>query len=236
VESLTPAPTIVEQAYRAILDAICEGRLEPGERLTQESVAAKLSVSRQPVGQALLLLKQQKFVTEAGRRGLMVAPLDRDFMRWIYELRLGIEPLAATLAAQRATPAELTRGHDLVAAGWRAVREASIAHLIASDMAFHMLVYEMSGNGLFTDTMGQLWNHLRRAMREVLQHREYRRQIWTEHDQILRAIGERNGEGAAALARAHLANAAVNVALSLPATATDAPVTVPAAVGQPAPR
>ena len=36
MESLTPQPTMVEQAYRAILDAICEGRLEPGERLTQE--------------------------------------------------------------------------------------------------------------------------------------------------------------------------------------------------------
>ena len=103
MESLQPSPTIVEQVYRTILDAICDGRLEPGERLTQESVAQKLSVSRQPVGQALLLLKQQKFVSEAGRRGLMVAPLDRDFMRSIYELRLGIEPLAATLAARHAT-------------------------------------------------------------------------------------------------------------------------------------
>ena len=80
MDTIPPHPTIVEQAYQTILDAICEGRLEPGERLTQESVAAKLSVSRQPVGQALLLLKQQKFVTEAGRRGLMVAPLDREFM------------------------------------------------------------------------------------------------------------------------------------------------------------
>ena len=67
--SVQPAPTIVEQVYRTILDAICDGRLAPGERLTQESVAQKLSVSRQPVGQALLLLKQQKFVSEAGRRG-----------------------------------------------------------------------------------------------------------------------------------------------------------------------
>ena len=33
IESLQPAPKIVEQVYKAILDAICEGRLEPGERL-----------------------------------------------------------------------------------------------------------------------------------------------------------------------------------------------------------
>src|SRR4029078_1237366 len=90
-----PSPTIVEQVYRTILEAICDGRLSPGERLTQESVAQKLAAARQPVGQAALLLKQQKFVSEAGRRGLMVAPVDRDFMRSIYELRLGIEPLSA---------------------------------------------------------------------------------------------------------------------------------------------
>jgi DNA-binding GntR family transcriptional regulator len=219
MESLQPQPTIVEQAYRAILDAICEGRLEPGERLTQESIAAKLSVSRQPVGQALLLLKQQKFLTEAGRRGLMVAPLDRDFMRWIYELRLGIDPLAVSLAATHASDAALADAGRLITAGHRAVHEGSIAQLIAADMDFHMHLYELSGNRLFVDTMGQLWNHLRRAMREVLQHRAYRKAIWVEHEQILRAIAERKAEGAAALARAHLKNAAIHVQLVLPADA-----------------
>jgi DNA-binding GntR family transcriptional regulator len=142
-------------------------------------------------------------------------------MRWIYELRLGLDPLAAALAAQRATAEELDRGRQFIAIGQRAIREGSIATLIGADMDFHMLVYEMSGNRLFTDTMGQLWNHLRRAMREVLQHRDYRKQIWTEHDQILRAIAERNAQGAAGLARAHLANAAVSVQLTLPAAAAD---------------
>jgi DNA-binding GntR family transcriptional regulator len=217
MESLPPPPRIVEQVYRAILDEICDGRLEPGERLTQESVARKLDVSRQPVGQALLLLKQQKFLTEAGRRGLMVAPLDRDFMRWIYELRLGIEPLAASLATRHADAEALKQGDVLVAEGQRAVREGSIADLVAADMNFHMLIYELSGNRLFVDLMGELWNHLRRAMREVLQHREYRRAIWIEHEQMLRAIHERDPEAAAALARAHLHNAAINVQLALPA-------------------
>ena len=135
----------------------------------------------------------------------MVAPLDRDFMRWIYELRLGIEPLAAALAARRATPDDLARGRqhgrDRPA---RAARAASIAELIAADMAFHMYLYELSGNRLFVDTMRELWNHLRRAMREVLQHREYRKAIWVEHEQILRAIAAHDADGAAALVRAHL--------------------------------
>jgi DNA-binding GntR family transcriptional regulator len=216
METLQPQVTMVEQAYRAILDAICEGRLEPGERLTQESVAHKLSVSRQPIGQALLLLKQQKFVCEAGRRGLMVAPLDRDFMRWIYELRLGLEPVAAALAARNATTAAIERGELLVAAGRRALRKGSIAGLIAADMEFHMFLYEISGNRLFVDVMGQLWNHLRRVMREVLQHGDYRQAIWTEHEQIMRLIATHDSHGAQALVRAHLRQAARNVALVLP--------------------
>jgi DNA-binding GntR family transcriptional regulator len=222
METLTPAPTIVEQAYRAILDAICEGRLEPGERITQESVARKLAVSRQPIGQALLLLKQQRFVVDAGRRGLMVAPLDRDFMRWIYELRLGLEPIAASLAAQRATADDVARGEALLAAGAQAIRDGGLGALIDADMRFHMHLYQMSGNGLFVDTMGQLWHHLRRAMREVLQHREYRKAIWVEHAHIQRAIAAHDATAAAALVRAHLAHAAVNVQVALPPAGVEA--------------
>lgn len=214
--SLAPQPTIVEQAYGVILDAICEGRLEPGERLTQESVAAKLSVSRQPVGQALLLLRQQKFLVEAGRRGLMVAPLDRDFLRQIYELRLGIDPMASALAAKHVDDAARSRGEAILADGHRAARDDDIAQLIRTDVAFHMLIYEMSGNQLFVDTMRQLWNHLRRAMREVLQRADYRKEIWVEHERILRAVLARNPEGAAALAREHLHHAADNVRIILP--------------------
>jgi DNA-binding GntR family transcriptional regulator len=215
MQSLPPPPRIVEQVYHAILDAICDGRLAPGERLTQESVAKKLDVSRQPVGQALLLLKQQKFLSEAGRRGLMVAPLDRDFMRWIYELRLGIEPIAASLAARCATVEKVRHGEELIAQGRKAVDTGSLHDLIDADMKFHMYLYDLSGNRLFVDLMRDLWNHLRRAMREVLQHSEYRAAIWHEHAQVLHAIATRNPEGAAALARTHLSNATMNVQLRI---------------------
>ena len=104
----------------------------------------------------------------------------------------------------------------MIAAGKEAVRHNSIAELIAADMEFHMFLYELSRNRLFVDLMRELWNHLRRAMREVLQHREYRKAIWVEHEQILRAIANRDGEGAASLVRAHLQQAAINVQVAVP--------------------
>ena len=55
---LQPAPDLVDRVYRALLDAISDGSLAPGARLTQEDIAARLAVSRQPVLQALRLLEE----------------------------------------------------------------------------------------------------------------------------------------------------------------------------------
>jgi DNA-binding GntR family transcriptional regulator len=66
---LESTPDRVEQVWRALLDAICDGSLAPGTRLTQEEIAEQLAVSRQPVLQALRLLKKDGFVvTDEGTR------------------------------------------------------------------------------------------------------------------------------------------------------------------------
>ena len=98
MKSLIAPKTLVDQAYAVILDAISDGTLKPGERLTQDSVAQRLNVSRQPIHNALLVLKAQGFVREAGRRGLAVAPLDPELFEAIYQFRSAIEPLAVRLA------------------------------------------------------------------------------------------------------------------------------------------
>src|SRR5512144_2782301 len=104
MESLKPQKSLVEQVYDRLLDAICEGGLTAGTRITQDELAAQLQVSRQPVMSAVGLLRQQGFLVEHGRRGLQVAPVDRAHFDAIYEFRSVVEPWAASLAAQHATP------------------------------------------------------------------------------------------------------------------------------------
>lgn len=216
LENITLHKTIVDQVYTVILDAICDGRLEPGERLTQDKVAEKLNVSRQPVGQALLLLKQQRFVCESGRRGLMVAPLDHEFLKSVYEFRLGIDPLAAGLATMHTTPKTVRQGIKLIEAGETAVRQGSVPELIAADMAFHIHIYQLAGNPIILDTMQLYWNHLRRAMREVLSQIKYREAIWREHRAILDAIAAHDVNKAQVLARRHLHDATAGLKIVLP--------------------
>lgn len=216
VDIPTQGPTLIDQTYASLLNAICNGRLEPGMRLNQDELAARMQVSRQPVGQALSILKTQGFVRDAGRRGLIVAPLERAFFRAIYQLREAIDPMAARLAAEQAARADLAEGRRLLAAGRDAVKAAAIDGLIACDMAFHLWIYRLSGNPLMLETMRLYWNHLRRAMGEVLRPTATRQQVWDEHESILQALAERDAEAAGRRSLEHVKGAAQRVADSIP--------------------
>ncbi len=222
IEGLSPGPTLIDRAYEAILDAICDRRLPPGERINQEDLAATLQISRQPVGQALTILKSQGFVRDNGRRGLIVAPLEREFFCSIYQLRGALDSMAAGLAAERRSSADIVEGRGLVVEGRRAVSSASMDALIDADMGFHMWTYRVAGNPLLVETMSLYWNHLRRAMIEILRHPSARESVWDEHEAILDAIVVGDAEDAQARALAHTRDASARIVKSIPATRVEA--------------
>ena len=94
-------PTLVEQVVNAIVSEIVDGELPSNSRLIQDELARAYGVSRQPVQQALLLLRDRGLVREAPGRGLIVSPIDPDFVRKLYEVRAMLDGLAGRLAAER---------------------------------------------------------------------------------------------------------------------------------------
>jgi DNA-binding GntR family transcriptional regulator len=217
VDIVKPGPTLIEQAYDAILAAICDGRLAPGSRLNQDDLAARMGISRQPVGQALSVLKAQSFVRDTGRRGLIVAPLEREFLLSVYELREALDSLAASLAAQRCTPRDAAEGRKLVAEGRDAEKSGRVDSLIEADIRFHLWICRVAGNPLLAETMRLYWNHLRRAMAAVLRDPRHRTEIWDEHEAILEAIVGHDPAEASHRAAVHAREAGKTVARSLPA-------------------
>ena len=216
MRTLAAQPGLVEQAYDAILEAICDGQLAPRERLTQEGIAARLAVSRQPIGQALGLLKAQGFVCDAGRRGVMVAPVDRDHVRAFYEFRGAVDALAAETAAVRPPDSLAARGQAILDQGRVATRDGPVGALIAADMAFHKLLYDAAGNPLVIAAMDPAWHHGRRAMRAVISlDGDWPSRIWDEHAAILSAVLARDAARAGDLARAHSRDAATAVIAGL---------------------
>ena len=196
----------VDAVYKVLFDAISDGSLAPGARLTQEQIAEQLSVSRSPVLQALRLLKKDGFVQDAPGRGVQVTPLSVDAIAKVYQVRGVLDGLAARLAAVR------DEGLDarLIADGRRVSRGNDVKAMIDADLAFHAAIYRASGNDLIGESAQLHWVHLRRVMGAVLQVSAQRRHIWDEHEGIARAIRAGDARLAAKLAEQHAANARVN--------------------------
>jgi DNA-binding GntR family transcriptional regulator len=102
-----------------------------------------LSVSRQPVLQALRLLKKDGFVLDAPGRGVQVAPLDAAWMGQVYAVRGALDALAARLAARsrhRIDP-------ELIANGRAAARGQDVKAMIDADLAFHEAIAQAIADG-----------------------------------------------------------------------------------------
>jgi DNA-binding GntR family transcriptional regulator len=193
------APDLTDQVYQRLLDAICSGELPPGARLPQEELAASFNVSRQPVLQALGLLKKDGVVIDSGRRGLSVAPVDPNLIGQLYEVRSVLDGLAArraALAGAKIDPSVIDRGR-------KAVAGSRIPAMIDADIAFHNLIYAASGNPLVGESAGRHWHHIRRAMGAVLQTAGAPESVWDEHALILEAINAGDAVQAERLARQH---------------------------------
>ena len=208
MKTLALAPNLAEQVRDAILDEIASGRLASGERVIQEQIAQALGVSRQPVQQALALLRNLGVLRDAPGRGLIVTPLDPDQVQHMYELRAVVEGLACRRAAEENAALAALEGPAVIEAGRKAAAGGSVAKMVAADMRFHEFVYGLSGNPFVASTMAAHWTHTQRVMAEVLTRDEKPRDIWDQHAQIVAAIVAGDGARAETLARRHITQAA----------------------------
>jgi len=207
--NVQPQPTLVEQVVNAIVSEIVDGELPSNSRLIQDELARAYGVSRQPVQQALLLLRDRGLVREALGRGLIVSPIDPDFVRKLYEVRAMLDGLAARLAAERGAERAKMEGPAYLDAGRAAVASGSLNEQIEADMNFHAFINELSENSLIGETTAPHWPYLRRVMGEVLRDDAQMPQtILAEHVAILDAIIAGDGARAEMLSRDHILRAA----------------------------
>ncbi|MBL0899226.1 MAG: GntR family transcriptional regulator [Reyranella sp.] len=158
---LPSEPDLSERIHDSVLEAICSGELKSGARITQEELAHRFGVSRQPVLQAMMLLRREGFLVDAGRKGVCVAPLDVQQARNLYVVRGALDGAAARLAAARYTPELARRGRNLIEVGRRAVASGYVPSVIEADIDFHLFVYEASGNPGIGGTGRPPWQDLR---------------------------------------------------------------------------
>jgi DNA-binding GntR family transcriptional regulator len=202
----SPLTTKSDVAYQRVRELILFGELEPGSVINQASLAQTIGISTTPLREALRRLKQQGLVELDAHRDARVAPLDAEEARDLLELRLSLDPLAASLAAQRRTSQDVAEMRASLA-GLETLPTDPTARQLTAHRRFHSAIYRASHNARLVNTLDDLWDAADRYRRHGLQTErtaEEREEKAREHALLLEAIVEGDGETAADVMRTHV--------------------------------
>ncbi|MEL7344318.1 MAG: GntR family transcriptional regulator [Pseudomonadota bacterium] len=147
-----------EAAFDALMTSIREGVFQPGDRLREEDVAERLSLSRTPVREALRRLETERIVEHRPRIGAIVRRLGHGEVIELYEMRVVFERTAAELAAKHALSAEIDALGDINTA--LAAEKSNPARAAALNQDFHRGLYRAGRNRFLMEAARSLNNSL----------------------------------------------------------------------------
>ncbi|TWF75374.1 GntR family transcriptional regulator [Pseudonocardia hierapolitana] len=146
--------SLADRAYEGIRDRLVMLDIRPGDPLNDDALAQELGTGRTPVREALKRLEGDRLVVAYPRRGTFATAVDITDLAHISEIRIQLEPLAASRAAQAASAA--ARAHLSGLAEEVAGLEARISdrrELLRRDVQVHREIYRAAGNPYLEDIL-----------------------------------------------------------------------------------
>jgi DNA-binding GntR family transcriptional regulator len=192
-------------AYECIKCAVVEGKLAPGEFVSQTQIEERYKLSRAAIRGALARLEQEGLVESLPRRGYRIAQFTAQDVEEIFATRGLIEPIATRLAAGRLSPekvAELNLFNDVT---FIPSDLASERHYVESNRRFHMLVAQASQNRRLITFMQQIHDDLMRLSFLTMSFRDDREDWKSAHAKIIDAIAAGNDKAAEEASRSEIA-------------------------------
>jgi len=205
----------VSQTGRTLLtlrELILKGEFQPGERLSELALVARLSVSRTPIRLALDRLAHEGLLEPSPSGGFLVREFTLEDIWDAIEMRGVLEGTAARLAAERLRDAselnhirELQRQMDVIANN----TFDSFAHYMNLNGEFHAELVRLAKSPMLDRTLTHLLSLPFAApssgvfSRSQAPHRELATVGWQQHHAILEALEKRQGTRAEGIAREH---------------------------------
>lgn len=193
--------TIVED----ISNAIVYGKLQPGDQLVEERLAAEFGVSRVPIREALLRLEALGLIEKKPYRKAFVSKLEQREIAELYNVRLVLEGIAVRLLAEKPDSPDLDTLDKII----ERMRQAALAEdrsgVLVHDADFHDALIAASGNEL----LANIWSIVSIKMRRFLflKRRHTHRsaaEVLAVHEAILEAIRSGDPDQAEAAIASHL--------------------------------
>lgn len=189
---ITRPKSLTEMVVGELRTRIIDGRLQLGEALSENALAADLGISKTPVREALLQLKLEKLVDVLPQRGTYVFRMAPDQVAMISELR-GILESAAVAAAIARNHTALVARMSAVFEGMRAAfeRDDNTAYRVL-DGEYHQTIIDLAGNPYISDAYAQV-GFRTQALRSRLSHEAGLNGIsFKDHREMLRLIKARD--------------------------------------------
>jgi DNA-binding GntR family transcriptional regulator len=187
-----------------IEEMIAVGQLKPGQHLDETELATRFGVSRTPIRETLIQLASMGLVVIRPRRGAIVAELGPQQLLEMFEVMSELEATCGRLAARRMTREE----QQALLAAHQACQEALDAQetdaYYYKNEVFHEAIYAGSHNQFLIEQTRNLYRRLRPYRRLQLRVRNRLATSYHEHDGVVQAIIDGDGERAAQLLREHV--------------------------------
>lgn len=193
-----------DQVYAALREAIVSAELAPGRKLSENELAERLGVSRTPVREALVRLRDERLVAIVPQLGTFVTLISDEGVADAAFVREALECAAARLAAERTEDDGLADLRANLVAQERARDDEDAEAFDLLDEALHHRLAELSGHEIAWSLARRANGHLDRVRRLSLPEPGYMGDMLSEHRELVAAIAARDAELAERRMRHHL--------------------------------
>lgn len=199
-----------EQVVEGIREAVLSGELQPGEKLEQDKLAERYSVSPTPVREALRQLEAEGILDYNPHRGVRVAEVNLRDVREIYLIRGTLESLATRLAVSYLNGGHIQRLEALLDEMEIVIVQGRLKELRKLNYEFHMLIYHAPEMPQLLHLIRNLWTKFPWDTLNVIPGRAL--MSVQEHRKLIQAIKEGNARLAAQLMQEHIESGAATLA------------------------
>jgi DNA-binding GntR family transcriptional regulator len=187
--------TLKDHIYDVLRDAILAMNIYDEStdlRLDERKLAEQLGISRTPIREALARLEQSGFVEIQPRRGVFVRRKSLNEVLEMIVVWAGLESMAARLAAERATDAELSSLRRLAAKYSQTDAAADISEYSEQNILFHQRILELSRCAMLKTIADGLFLHMHAVRRRAMGESDRATRSVVDHMGIIEALESRN--------------------------------------------
>lgn len=211
--------TRAEELLLCLEEEIIQGKLAPGTRLDEQLLAERFKVSRTPVREALRHLASSGLVEMRRHHGAIVKSLTIPELIEMFQVVAELEGLCARLAARRMVEAERKALHKAHKECAKQVTRGDKEKFFKANNVFHKIISAGSHNHFLERQVRDLRNRVNPHRHYITYQPGRMAASVVEHEAVLDAIDEGDGERAHRLMREHLnilGEAAADFIASLP--------------------